>query len=95
MRSRRLISVLGSLLLALVILVPEAAAAPALTVTPTSGSLKTEFVAVLSGFTPRAFVRRAHRHTPSAGALRCRCIGGYRAGSIPAGSLLHPLPPRW
>ncbi len=52
MCSRHLISVLCSLLLALVILVPGAVAAPALTVTPTSGSLETEFVAVLTGFTP-------------------------------------------
>lgn len=89
MRSRRLISVLGSLLLALVILVPGAAAAPALTITPTSGSLETEFVAMLSGFTPaekialRLTTSEATSRTLTVPAITIDNTGGYRL-SIPA-----------
>ncbi len=89
MRSRRLISVLGSLLLALVILVPGAAAAPALTVTPTSGSLETEFDAVLSGFTPaeritlRLITSETTPRTLTVPAITIDSAGGYSL-AIPA-----------
>ena len=89
MRSRRLISVLGSLLLALVIVVPGVAAAPALTITPASGSLETEFVATLSGFTPaekialRLTTSEATPRTLTVPAITIDSTGGYIL-SIPA-----------
>lgn len=89
MRSRRLISVFGSFLLALVILVPGVAAAPALTITPASGSPETTFVATLSGFTPaekialRLTTSEATPRTLTIPAITIDSNGGY-ALSIPA-----------
>ena len=83
MRSRRLFSVLGVLLLALVILVPGVAAAPALTITPASGSVESEFVAVLSGVTPaekialRLTTSEATPRTLTVPAITIDGAGGY------------------
>lgn len=93
MRSRRLIGVLGSLLLALVILVPGVVAAPAMTITPTSGSLETEFVAVLSGFVPaekialRLSTSEATPRTLTVPAITIDHTGSYTL-SIPALGLM-------